>query len=58
MLRLMGIPLMLSDINSLILAPIANVNAKYKAEEVKTVAMIGAADIMLAVRKDLPVDYA
>ncbi len=50
-----GHTLILSDINSLILAPIANVNAKYKAEEVKTVAMIGAADIMLAVRKDLPV---
>lgn len=50
-----GHTLILSDVNSLILAPIANVNAKYKSEEVKTVAMIGAADIMLAVRKDLPV---
>lgn len=51
-----GHTLLLSDVNSLILTPIANINAKYKSEEVKTVAMVGAADIMLAVRKELAVN--
>jgi tripartite-type tricarboxylate transporter receptor subunit TctC len=41
--------------NELILTPIVNVNAKYKAEDFKTVAMIGQADIMLVVRKELNV---
>jgi tripartite-type tricarboxylate transporter receptor subunit TctC len=48
-----GYTLMTSDMNALILAPVTNVNAKYKSEDFKTVAMIGEADIMLIVRKDL-----
>ncbi len=48
-----GYTMMTSDMNSLILAPVTNVNAKYKSEDFKTVAMVGEADIMLVVRKDL-----
>jgi tripartite-type tricarboxylate transporter receptor subunit TctC len=50
-----GHTIMLSGINELILTPLVNVNAKYKAEDFKTVAMIGKSDIMLVVRKDLNV---
>ena len=50
-----GYTLVLSSMNELILTPIVNINAKYKAEDFRTVAMIGQADIMLVVRKDLPV---
>ena len=48
-----GYTMMTSDMNALILAPVTNVNAKYKSEDFKTVAMIGEADIMLVARKDL-----
>ena len=48
-----GYTILMGDPNALILTPIVNVNAKYKAEDFKTVAMIGEADIMLVVRKDL-----
>lgn len=51
-----GYTMYLGDPNALILTPIVNVNAKYKAEDFKTVAMIGEADIMLVVRKDLGVN--
>jgi tripartite-type tricarboxylate transporter receptor subunit TctC len=50
-----GHTMLLSGMNELILTPLVNVNAKYKAEDFKTVAMIGQADIMLVVRKDLNV---
>ena len=50
-----GHTLILSSLNELILTPLVNVNAKYKSEDFKTVAMIGKADIMLVVRKDLNV---
>ena len=50
-----GHTLILTSLNELILTPLVNVNAKYKSEDVKTVAMIGKADIMLVVRKDLNV---
>ncbi len=50
-----GYTMLLGDMNALILTPIVNVNAKYKAEDFKTVAMVGEADIMLVVRKDLGV---
>lgn len=53
-----GYTMMLSGMNELILTPIVNVNAKYKAEDFKAVAMIGQADIMLVVRKDLAVTTA
>ena len=48
-----GYTMMSSDIAALITTPLTNVNAKYKPEEIKTVAMLGQADIMLVVRKDL-----
>mgnify|MGYP003417536768 FL=1 len=51
-----GYTMMVTDPNPLILTPIVNVNAKYKAEDFKTVAMIGEADIMLVTRKDLGVN--
>ena len=51
-----GYTMYLGDPNALILTPLVNVNAKYKAEDFKTVAMIGEADIMLVVRKDLGVN--
>ena len=50
-----GHTILLSGITEMILTPLVNVNAKYKAEDFKTVAMIGQADIMLIVRKDLNV---
>jgi tripartite-type tricarboxylate transporter receptor subunit TctC len=50
-----GHTLLLSGITELILTPMVNANAKYKAEDFKTVAMIGQADIMLVTRKDLNV---
>ncbi len=50
-----GHTILLSGITELILTPMVNANAKYKAEDFKTVAMIGQADIMLVVRKDLNV---
>ena len=51
-----GYTMMSSDIAALITTPLTNVNAKYKPEEIKTVAMLGQADIMLVVRKDLGVN--
>jgi tripartite-type tricarboxylate transporter receptor subunit TctC len=51
-----GYTMVTSDIASLITTPLTNVNAKYKPEEIKTVAMLGQADIMLVVRKDLGVN--
>jgi tripartite-type tricarboxylate transporter receptor subunit TctC len=48
-----GYSMLLTSMNELILTPLVNVNAKYKSEDFKTVAMIGEADIMLVVRKDL-----
>lgn len=50
-----GYTMVISDIASLITTPLTNLNAKYKPEEIKTVAMLGQADIMLVVRKDLGV---
>lgn len=51
-----GYTMMSSDIAALITTPLINVNAKYKPEEIKTVAMLGQANIMLVVRKDLGVN--
>jgi tripartite-type tricarboxylate transporter receptor subunit TctC len=51
-----GHTMILTSLNELILTPLVNVNAKYKSEDFKTVAMIGKADIMLVVRKDLNVN--
>ena len=50
-----GYTLLLSGLSEMILTPLVNVNAKYKAEDFKTVTMVGQADIMLVVRKDLAV---
>jgi tripartite-type tricarboxylate transporter receptor subunit TctC len=50
-----GHTMLLSGMNELILTPLVNANAKYKAEDFKTVTMVGQADIMLVVRKDLNV---
>ena len=51
-----GYTLMVTDIASTILSPMLYKNAKYKAEDFKTVAMLAHADIMLVVRKDLGVN--
>ena len=51
-----GHTLLLSGISEMILTPLVNVNAKYKAEDFKTVTMVGQADIMLVVRKELAVN--
>ncbi len=51
-----GYTVLVSEIAALILTPLANANAKYKAEDFKTVSMIRYVDIMLVVRKDLGVN--
>lgn len=51
-----GYSVLVSDMNALILAPLSYSSAKYKPEDLKTVAMVGEADIMLVVRKDLGVN--
>ncbi len=51
-----GYTIMVTDIASTILSPMINKNAKYKAEDFKTVSMVAHADIMLVVRKDLGVN--
>jgi tripartite-type tricarboxylate transporter receptor subunit TctC len=50
-----GHTMVLSGVTELVLTPLANSNAKYKPEELKTVAMMGQAALMLVVRKDLGV---
>jgi tripartite-type tricarboxylate transporter receptor subunit TctC len=51
-----GYTMVISDIAALITTPLTNVNAKYKPDEIKTVAMLGQSNIMLVVRKDLTVN--
>lgn len=51
-----GHTLLLGGVTELVLTPLANSNAKYKPEEIKTVAMLGQAALMLVVRKDLGVN--
>ena len=51
-----GYTMLTTDMNALILTPLVNANAKYKAEDFKTVAMVGEADVMLVTRKDLGVN--
>lgn len=51
-----GYTLMVTDIASTILSPMLYKNAKYKAEDFKTVSMLAHADVMLVVRKDLGVN--
>ncbi len=51
-----GYSVLLSGVTEMVLTPLANVNAKYKSEDFKTVAMIGQADLMLVVRKELGVN--
>ncbi len=50
-----GHNILLSGVTELILTPLANSNAKYKPDDLKTVAMLGQTDIMLVVRKELAV---
>ena len=51
-----GHTVLLGGVSELVLTPLANSNAKYKPEEMKTVAMLGQAALMLVVRKDLGVN--
>ncbi len=51
-----GYTVLITDMNVSILTPLAYNSAKYKSEDLKTVAMVGEADIMLVVRKDLGVN--
>lgn len=51
-----GYTLIVADVGSMVLTPLTNPNAKYKAEDFKTVSMLAHADIMLVTRKDLGVN--
>jgi tripartite-type tricarboxylate transporter receptor subunit TctC len=50
-----GYTLMLSSPADMILSPLSFKSAQYRAEDARTVLIVGRADVMLVARKDLPV---